>query len=609
MATSQSIEQWKAWLDDAQEYRQDWQHMAERSWQEIKKQQKNGRFWSVTPNTSRKNVKFQLWWSTYKIRQPIYYSRTPIPIGKDTVGNDPVGRTAAIALERLAKAVLKTFDFDRAIESARDDFLVGNLSQTRAFFACDYIKEKEKKRVEQVAEDKIVDEQGKDVDVKLVQQDEDGLYIESEKEVDVENERVWIEPVLYTDFYVDPDAKNWDKARRIAFAFDYPKDEFIEVFGRGALSALTEQSEKKVGKSRTLIRVYECWDSYAREVVWVPECGDDFITPLSEKEIESDLYKLERFYPCPAPLIANAATDCFYPIPEYYELQDLIEEMHLIFSRIMQLCRAIRVRALYDANVAELAPLVNEASEADFIGVPNLAQSLAAGQGNLSNLVAYLNVAPLIEGLNNMYTALEQRVNLFYQLTGISDLLRGQTDPNETYGAQQLKGKFAMNRIADDQRLQLKATPEIKWYEDQGSATSQTIRGLGYFIAVIMAVGAGFAGMNTMYAAVSHRTQEIGTLRVLGFSRTSILLSFVLESMAIAILGVAIGILLALPLNFVSTGTNNFVTFSEIAFNFRVTWDLVGAALIFGAGIGLFGSLLPSIRASRFAIVDALRET
>jgi len=80
-----------------------------------------------------------------------------------------------------------------------------------------------------------------------------------------------------------------------------------------------------------------------------------------------------------------------------------------------------------------------------------------------------------------------------------------------------------------------------------------------------------------------------------------------LESLAIAVLGVGIGVLLALPLNFVSTGTANWATFSEIAFNFRVTPALVGAALIFGAGIGFLGSLLPAIRASRFRIVDALR--
>jgi putative ABC transport system permease protein len=162
-------------------------------------------------------------------------------------------------------------------------------------------------------------------------------------------------------------------------------------------------------------------------------------------------------------------------------------------------------------------------------------------------------------------------------------------------------------RITEDQRLHLKAVSERSFYEDQQGVASGALKVLGVFIGFIMAVGAGFAGMNTMYAAVARRTKEIGTLRVLGFRRRSILIAFVLESVAIAVIGTGIGILLALPLNFVSTGTANFTTFSEIAFNFRVTPELMLWALIFGVGIGFLGSLLPSIRASRFKIVDALR--
>lgn len=162
-------------------------------------------------------------------------------------------------------------------------------------------------------------------------------------------------------------------------------------------------------------------------------------------------------------------------------------------------------------------------------------------------------------------------------------------------------------RITDDPKLHLKAQSERAFYEDQQGVASGALKGLAVFISFIMAVGAAFAGMNTMYAAVARRTKEIGTLRVLGFSRISILTAFLLESVAIALIGAAIGIVLALPLNFVSTGTSNFVTFSEIAFNFKVTPDLMIFALIFGAVIGLIGSLLPSIRASRFKIVDALR--
>ncbi|HVF21615.1 MAG TPA: ABC transporter permease [Pyrinomonadaceae bacterium] len=162
-------------------------------------------------------------------------------------------------------------------------------------------------------------------------------------------------------------------------------------------------------------------------------------------------------------------------------------------------------------------------------------------------------------------------------------------------------------RITDDPKLHLKAVSERVFYEDQQGTASGALKGLAVFISFIMAVGAGFAGMNTMYAAVARRTKEIGTLRVLGFSRFSILAAFLLESVAIALIGAVIGILLALPLNFISTGTSNWVTFSEIAFNFRVTADLMLWALLFGGIIGLVGSLLPSIRASRFKIVDALR--
>ena len=161
--------------------------------------------------------------------------------------------------------------------------------------------------------------------------------------------------------------------------------------------------------------------------------------------------------------------------------------------------------------------------------------------------------------------------------------------------------------ITDDPKLHLKAVSERTFYEDQQGVASGALKVLAGFITFIMAVGAGFAGMNTMYAAVARRTKEIGTLRVLGFGRMSILIAFLLESMVVALLGVVIGVLLAMPLNFVSTGTSNWTNFSEIAFNFKVTFDLILIAFIFGAIIGFVGSLLPSIRAARLRIVEALR--
>jgi len=148
----------------------------------------------------------------------------------------------------------------------------------------------------------------------------------------------------------------------------------------------------------------------------------------------------------------------------------------------------------------------------------------------------------------------------------------GSTTKRDSFSSVLLRAKdwtalgSLAKRISDDQRLHLKAVSERAFYEAQQGTASGALKGLAVFISFIMAVGAGFAGMNTMYAAVARRTKEIGTLRVLGFSRRSILTAFVLESVVIAAIGAGIGIVLALPLNLVSTGTANFVTFSEIAF-------------------------------------------
>jgi putative ABC transport system permease protein len=162
-------------------------------------------------------------------------------------------------------------------------------------------------------------------------------------------------------------------------------------------------------------------------------------------------------------------------------------------------------------------------------------------------------------------------------------------------------------RIEAEQRLKLEAKPELKYYEEQTSA-SGPIRGLGVFVAIIMGIGACFGGMNTMYAAVAHRTREIGTLRALGFSKISILTSFVIESMILALIGGVVGCLLALPVNGIATGTMNFRTFSELAFSFRITPDLVVSALIFSLVLGFIGGLLPSRLAARMPITKALRE-
>jgi len=123
----------------------------------------------------------------------------------------------------------------------------------------------------------------------------------------------------------------------------------------------------------------------------------------------------------------------------------------------------------------------------------------------------------------------------------------------------------------------------------------------------MMSVGAVFAAMNTMYASVGARTREVGTLRVLGFRRRTVLASFLLEGAILSLIGGAMGCALALPMNGVTTGTLSFETFSETVFAFTITPALMAKGMIFAVAVGLLGSLLPALRASRLPVISALK--
>jgi putative ABC transport system permease protein len=163
------------------------------------------------------------------------------------------------------------------------------------------------------------------------------------------------------------------------------------------------------------------------------------------------------------------------------------------------------------------------------------------------------------------------------------------------------------HRVSDDQRLKLDGMLEPEYYATQ-TKSGAVIQFIGWLVAAIMAIGSSFAAMNTMYAAVAYRSREIATLRVIGFSRPSILTSFVLEAVLLSLLGAIVGIILMLPFNGMTTGTQNQVTFSEVVFGLQMTPGVVTAAIIFAVIMGLFGGIFPAWHASRREILAALRD-
>jgi putative ABC transport system permease protein len=156
-------------------------------------------------------------------------------------------------------------------------------------------------------------------------------------------------------------------------------------------------------------------------------------------------------------------------------------------------------------------------------------------------------------------------------------------------------------------RMQVQVMQERLYYEQQSAGVSGALLALAGFVTVVMGIGAVFGAMNTMYAIVAARTREIGTLRALGFSRLSILTAFVIESTCLALVGGALGCLMALPANGISSAAGG-ANFAEVAFAFRITTPSLVVGMTLAVLMGIAGGLLPSFRAARLPITVALRE-
>jgi putative ABC transport system permease protein len=175
-----------------------------------------------------------------------------------------------------------------------------------------------------------------------------------------------------------------------------------------------------------------------------------------------------------------------------------------------------------------------------------------------------------------------------------------------------LSSPAALQQLKDaltaDPRLSVDVTREIDYYSKQSTSMTQLITVLGGFVAAIMAIGAVFGALNTMYSAVAERGREIATMRALGFNPGSVVLSFLFEALLISFVGGIFGCLAVLPLNGLTTSTINFQTFSNLAFAFKITFDLLWMGVVFALIMGVLGGMPPAIRAASRPVATALRE-
>jgi len=162
--------------------------------------------------------------------------------------------------------------------------------------------------------------------------------------------------------------------------------------------------------------------------------------------------------------------------------------------------------------------------------------------------------------------------------------------------------------VTSDPRMNVDVTREIDYYAKQSTTMTRLITVLGGLVAAIMAIGAVFGALNTMYSAIAERGREIATMRAVGFSSSNVILSFLFEALSISLVGGILGCLAVLPLNGLTTNTMNFQTFANVAFAFKITFDLLLLGIVFALVMGVLGGMLPAIRAATRPVAVALRE-
>jgi putative ABC transport system permease protein len=201
------------------------------------------------------------------------------------------------------------------------------------------------------------------------------------------------------------------------------------------------------------------------------------------------------------------------------------------------------------------------------------------------------------------------------EVWGDAHLLNGAYNRPDTLSQSvtvHLASPAALQQLKDsltaDPRLNVDVTREIDYYAKQSTRMTLLISTLGGFVALIMALGAVFGALNTMYSAVAERGREIATMRALGFGAAAVVTSFLIEALLISFVGGGIGCLAVLPLNGLTTSTMNFQTFSNLAFAFKITPELLVKGIFFALAMGLIGGLLPAVRAASGPVASALRE-
>lgn len=433
----------------------------------------------------QERVVYPIYWSMCDTVLSAYYARQPkIITAREFEINDDVANTGALIIERLGKYHLRSSHFSDTMRAITQDYVHTSKSTGQVIYEASNAKAKTRVPVQQAqgAEGIVYIDSNGNVITDEIKQDQDGLFAEVEvDQVDESTQRIYTSPVPFDEILHTPTAKTNAEISEIAYFFSLTKDEAKGKFSEKViLNYPWRRGERKTDElsgdsmrdgPETADEFMEGWEIYCKKTRKVYFVSQQYPHGFL-KDPQEDPYKLREFFPSPAFAISNKPRKNLYPRPAYVHLRPTLQQLHLMYQRVFGLIDSVRRRAIVDGD-EEILALLN-AGDQEFISARRM-QGIVE-KGGLDKMIWYLPVKELVDAIAEL-NALEDRFkNNAYEWFGVPDILRGQSDPIEALGTQQIKAtaahdrfkiaKMEMQRIARD-LIEMMVDLSLQVFSDQ----------------------------------------------------------------------------------------------------------------------------------------------
>lgn len=381
----------------------------------------------------RKKNRFNILWSNTEILRPAVYNSTPNPdVRRRFRDADPVGKAVSEVIERCLYVFCDGYDTDCAIKNdVLDALLVGR----------GVSRNKYEPQISQVPRPKSEKAEGEGKD------DEDET---DEVDEELEYERTQIDHVDWRD-YREGYGRVWEEVPWVAFRHKLTRKDAADLLGKEALKGIefarptTDDSRRdgeQVNETQKVADFWEIWDKTGKRVFFVQDSAQVLLFPKDNPTGEPPI-DYAGFFPCPEPLAMFENTGSRIPVPIFNLYKEQADELDKLSGRIDKIVNTLRLRGVYDGKLTELADLL-DSTDNELTPVQNAQAWLQSG---LEKAIAWMPTDPAVAVLKALYEARASQKAIIDELTGISDIVRGNTDPDETYGAQQLKSNYASVRL------------------------------------------------------------------------------------------------------------------------------------------------------------------